>query len=318
MYAICVECSHQRGMGNLFRTRNILNWFDEHQIKYILLINNDERSVAYLKDQGIPYHTVDLWDYHTDWEKDIIEKYNVHIWINDRMNTDIRHAAHVKKCGVKLCSFDDMGSGAELVDQNFCPMIFDNIGDLKGKSVFTGIEYMVLNQEVLLYRKHRREKKRILVTLGGSDTYGVTVKVAQAVKTLPYHFTIVTGFCFEDHEELEKTLSGSNVEVKGTVPSLIKYFKEFDLAITGGGITAFEAVFSGLPCIIIANEHHEEQVGEFLKKAGCSEYLGYHAKIVLDRIGAYIENMNVEVLSSNALKLSKMNGLENTMREIIK
>lgn len=318
MYAICVECSHQRGMGNLFRTRNIMKWFDEHNIKYILLINNDERSIMYLEAQSIPYHIVDIWDYQTNWEKDIIEQYDIHTWIDDRMNTDIRHAENVKKCGVKLCSFDDMGSGAELVDQNFCPMIFDNTGNLKGKSVFTGIEYMVLNQEILKYRKHRKEKKRILVTLGGSDTYGVTVKVAQVIKTLPYHFTIVTGYCFEDYEELEKVLKGSNVEVKDTVPSLIKYFKEFDLAITGGGITAFESVSSGLPCIIIANEHHEEQVGRFLKKAGCSEYLGYHKKIILDKIGACIEKMDVAVLSSNALQLPGMNGLENTMREIIK
>ena len=191
MYAICVECSHQRGMGNLFRVLNIINWFDVHKIKYILLINNDERSVMYLNNRNISYRTVDLWDYKSNWEKKIIEQYGIRTWINDRMDTDIRHTENVKKCKVKLCSFDDMGSGARLVDQNFCAMIFDNKCNLRGKRVFTGVEYMVLNPEILQYKKLRTEKRRILVTLGGSDTYGVTVRVAQAIRNLPYHFTIV-------------------------------------------------------------------------------------------------------------------------------
>ena len=81
--------------------------------------------------------------------------------------------------------------------------------------------------------------------------------MAKAIKTLPYHFTIVTGYCFEDYEGLEKELRGSKVEVKDTVPSLTKYFKEFDLAITGGGITAFEAVSSGLPQMSIMKNRSE-------------------------------------------------------------
>ena len=195
MYAICIECSHQRGMGNLFRSLNIINWFHEHKIEFVVLINEDVRSMSYLDSQNIAYHIVDLWDYQTNWEKRMIEQYKIKTWINDRMATDIRHVRNIKNCGVKLCSFDDTGSGAELTDKNFCSMVFDHVDRLKGKEVFTGVEYMILNPEIQQYRKHRTKKERILITLGGSDTYGVTVRVAKDVKNLPYDFTIVVGYC---------------------------------------------------------------------------------------------------------------------------
>jgi len=318
MYAVCVECSHQRGMGNLFRSLNIIEWFKSHGLESMVLINDDERSLLYLDGRKVPYHVVDLWDYDSNWEKDLIEQYGVHTWIDDRMATDIRHSANVKRCGIKLCSFDDTGSGAELADQNFCAMIFDHIGRLKGRQIFTGIKYMILNQEILQYKRCRSEKKKILVTLGGSDTYGVTVKVARAVRYLPYEFTIVAGYCFENMKELQEETKGSGVMIKNTVPSLIEFFSYFDLAITGGGITSFEACSSGLPCIIIANEHHEEQVGRFFEKEGCAEYLGYYETFDPQMIKKCIDRMDVASMSGNALRLMQMDGLENVMREITK
>ena len=318
MYAICIECSHQRGMGNLFRSLNIINWFHEHKIEFVVLINEDVRSMSYLDSQNIAYHIVDLWDYQTNWEKRMIEQYKIKTWINDRMATDIRHVRNIKNCGVKLCSFDDTGSGAELTDKNFCSMVFDHVDRLKGKEVFTGVEYMILNPEIQQYRKHRTKKERILITLGGSDTYGVTVRVAKDVKNLPYDFTIVVGYCFNDYDKLQAIIKDSSIQVKNTVPSLIEFFSYFDLAITGGGITSFEACSAGIPCIIIANEHHEEQVGRFFKRSGCAEYLGYYQDVFWDQIGLCIEEMDVAAMSNRALQLLTLSGLENTMREITK
>lgn len=318
MYAVCVECSHKRGMGNLFRSLNMINWFESHHMEYVVLINNDKKSLSYLNTQRVPYQVVDLWDYHSDWERDIIKKYNIQTWIDDRMATDIRHAENVKACGVKLCSFDDTGSGAQLVDQNFCAMIFDNIDSLKGREIFTGVEYMVLNREILQYRKQREKKEKILITMGGSDTYGVTVKVAEAIVNLPYEFTIVTGYCFEHYDRLQEVIKGTGIEVRNTVPSLIEFFSHFDLAITGGGITSFEAGASGLPSIIIANERHEEQVGKFFEKSGCSEYLGYYKDANFEGIGGIINNIDVPSMSRRMLQLLRMDGLENTMKEIVR
>lgn len=318
MLAICVECSHQRGMGNLFRSLNIAHWLDEHGIKYIFLINDDQKSLAYLNKRAIEYEVVDLWDYDSNWEKVCIGKYHINRWINDRMATDARHAAHVKNCGVKLCTFDDTGGGAAYADQNFCPMVLERQDRLEGKEVFSGSAYMILNPEISLYRRARKEKKRILITLGGSDTYGVSVQVVDAVKRLPYDFTVVTGYCFGHEAELEQAALDSKVQIIRTVPSMMEYFSHFDMAITGGGVTPFEAIASGLPCVIVANEHHEEQVGRFFAKSGCAAYLGYYQDAAYSRLGEYLRNSNVSAMSARALDLLKMDGLENVMTEIMR
>ena len=64
-------------MGNLFRSLNIINWFHEHKIEFVVLINEDVRSMSYLDSQNIAYHIVDLWDYQTNWEKRMIEQYKI-------------------------------------------------------------------------------------------------------------------------------------------------------------------------------------------------------------------------------------------------
>ena len=52
-----------------------------------------------------------------------------------------------------------------------------------------------------------------------------------------------------------------------------------DLAITGGGITPFEAAASGLPTIVIANEAFEVPMAQLLAKIGCSVFAGHHSEL---------------------------------------
>ena len=60
---------------------------------------------------------------------------------------------------------------------------------------------------------------------------------------------------------------------------MIEEFHRHDLAITGGGITPFEANASGLPCVVIANELHEIPTGLALQKLGGSVFAGHHGAL---------------------------------------
>ena len=317
MFGICVECSHERGMGNLFRSLNIIKWLEQNRYDYILMINNDARSINYLETINKLYVIVDLWDYKSNWEERLIKRYRINIWINDRMATDIRHSQHVKALGVKLCSFDDTGTGAQLTDYNFCSMVFENTEKLCGKKVFTDINYMILNPDISKYRKYRTKKEKVLVTLGGSDTYGVTKMVATAIKDMPYSFTVVVGYCCDDLDEINDILRDTNIVIEKQVPSLIEFMSQFDLAITGGGITPFEAIAQGMPCIIIANEHHEEQVGEFFSAHKCAEYLGYYKALTIQGIKDAVTKTDVKEMSRNDMKILKLDGVRNVMEAII-
>lgn len=312
MFAICIEGSHQRGMGHVFRAIQFVEYLKRRNEPYIILVNNDKISKDILINANMPFEVVNLLDYDSNWEKAIIRKYNVTIWFNDRMSTDIRHSKHIKAEGIKLITMDDQGTGAEIADINFGGM---SIGTaLKGREVFLGTEYLILNTEIEQYRRIRNEVNKIVVTLGGSDTYGVTIKVVKILKDIGKAATIIIGPNFKHEEDLTKVIN-EKFKVKRNVPSLIKEFSQYDLAITGGGVTPFEANAMGLPCIIIANELHEIPIGEYLEKLGGAIFAGYYKEI---REEIFSEELDIEKMSRKALSQITLNGTENIYNLIMK
>lgn len=315
MFAVCIESSHQKGMGHLFRALNFIAFLNKKKKKHIVILNDDAAAKEILKHNGISFVTVDLEDVSGDWETRIIQQYRISVWINDRLDTNLQHSRNVKKNNIHLVSFDDTGDGAELADLNFGMMPCNYEKNLSGKIVKKGIEFFILNEDVVRYKRKRTEMKKILVTLGGSDTYGVTLKVIERIKHFNYDITIVTGPSFIHTKELDM-ISGGQFKIKKSISSLISEFYEHDIAITGGGITPFEANASGLPCLIIANERHEIENGEFLKRLGTSDYLGYYADIDFNNLS--IKEYNIKEMSKLGMERIPENAVERVYDEIIK
>ena len=88
-----------------------------------------------------------------------------------------------------------------------------------------------------------------------------------------------------------------------------------DLAITGGGITAFEANASGLPAIVIANEIFEEQVGRHLDKLGGTKYAGHHTEFI--DFSLDIPRLSIEEMSKLGIKNIELDGVKNVVGKIL-
>lgn len=194
MFIICIESSHQRGMGHFYRALIIQEYLKKKKEKNLIVINDDKVSVKILREKNITYETVDYSDVTSNWEKRIICKYHVNVWLLDKFETGWQLAKHIEDEDIVLAAIDDCGVGAKLVDLHFCSMLFH---DLKGKHIYSGKDYLILNPEIAKYRRHRNELKKVIVTMGGSDTYGVTVKVVKILKKQGYGADIVIGpgFC---------------------------------------------------------------------------------------------------------------------------
>jgi spore coat polysaccharide biosynthesis predicted glycosyltransferase SpsG len=168
---------------------------------------------------------------------------------------------------------------------------------------------MILNPEIELYRRHRDSLTSILVTMGGADTYGVTIKVAQWLRNNAMHATIVTGPAFQHQDELDTILKGKtegSLTHRGSVASLAQEMASHDIAITGGGVTPFEACAGGLPCIVIANEDFEIPVGRALEKLGCARFAGHHS--TFDLAPAF-EGLPIGTMSRAALDAVDLEGV---------
>ena len=95
---------------------------------------------------------------------------------------------------------------------------------------------------------------------------------------------------------------------------MIEEYSHHDLAITGGGITPFEANASGLPCVVIANELFEIPVGIALQKLGGSLFVGHHESLLLPLFGA---DLPLEEMSRDGLRNIGLQGTQRVIDELL-
>jgi spore coat polysaccharide biosynthesis predicted glycosyltransferase SpsG len=171
MFALCLESSHARGMGHLYRMLNLAHALEQAGLPYIVYLNDHAPSCQILNGRNVPYRIVDLSDMDSGWEAKSIRQDGVTLWLNDRLDTDIRHAQRIKAESIPLVTFDDRGTGATQADLHIAALAFDEEEQLAGNRLLRGADYLILNSQVGEYSRVRKQLSSILVTLGGSDTY---------------------------------------------------------------------------------------------------------------------------------------------------
>jgi spore coat polysaccharide biosynthesis predicted glycosyltransferase SpsG len=304
MIAFCVESSHKRGMGHLFRSCILARAFAEAGHSFKFYVGDHLAGIELLKRRGIPFEVVPLEDYEQDWERAAILKDGIDSWIFDRHRTDIRSTSRIKAMGIPLTTLDDRGSGAAAADLHFAALTFEADERLEGKRILGGLEYLIIDPEIRAYRRLRTSAEKLVVTLGGADTYGATAKVMNLLSNAGRRATVIVGPAFAHEQELARE-STPNFTIKRNVPSLLQEFARHDVAITGGGMTPFEANASGLPCIVVANEDFEIPIGRALEKLGGALFAGHHSK--LDR-SLFSRDLPVPSMSKAALERIPIDG----------
>ena len=312
MYALCVEASHSRGLGHLFRMLCLAECMRQRGQDFVFIVNRDDASRSILARAAVPLREAAIGDVDSGWETSLIAELKIQVWINDRLDTDVRHALRVTDAGAQLITFDDRGSGAEYADLHVAALAFLQGEHLGGRRLLTGIEYLILNAEIKVLRRMRKDSKRWIVTLGGTDTWGVTPKVVTALAERDCDVTVVLGPGFRHYAELNAVLP-PRFQVKQGVPSLIAELAAHDVAVTGGGITAFEACSSGLPTIIVANEHFEVPVGRYLADLGCARFAGHYSSADWDVLRS---TLPIEAMSAAGLAQVPADGVDRVWKAI--
>lgn len=314
MIALGIECSNTRGMGHLFRALQYVKHLDSKGCPYILLINDDNAAIDILKKGGISFEIVNYEDLYSNWEKGIIEKYHVDCWFNDKFETADQMGRHIKEENISFFVIDDVGEGERYANISFSGMLYPTKNNYLCPNVCKGVEYIILNQEIEIYRKERSVIKKIIVMLGGSDTYGATIGVVEALKKWGIVADIVIGPDFAFIDELNRVNKGK-FHIFQNVPSLIQLFHNYDFAITGGGCTCCEAMASGLPCAVIANEDHEVNTAKYFEKMGCCIYLGKHDDWKKNMIRD-IDKLDINRMSKNGMNLFSLDAVKKIFDKI--
>jgi spore coat polysaccharide biosynthesis predicted glycosyltransferase SpsG len=298
-------------MGHLFRALALAEALENQGSPVRFYLNAFAPAQALLHARGRTFETVSLQE--DGWEPGVIGRDNIRIWVNDRLDTAAAHAAGVRGAGAHLVTFDDRGTGAAQADLNIVAIPANDDEPLAGQRVLRGVANLVLDPAIARLRRPRETLGSLVVSMGGSDTYGVTLDVVRALKARGLGATVILGPGFAHETELASILDASFM-IARNVPSLAEEFARHDLAVTAGGVTPCEANAAGLPCIVIATETWEARTGEMLQMLGGSVFAGPRNAIdfgVLDCLP------DVAAMSRAALANVPSDGAARVTREIL-
>ncbi|MGR9073098.1 MAG: PseG/SpsG family protein [Gammaproteobacteria bacterium] len=295
----------------------MLNLYDALQkcgVKAVfILLGSHAPAENWLKKLRLAFEVVK--DQSQGWEEKIVKRYRPEVWVNDRLDTSEEHVLCLQSWRIKVVSFDDGGSGARHLDLQVAALAPLRCQEMAGRQVLTGLEYLILPQEISRFRRLRTSLGKLVVSLGGSDTHGITVRALSWLEDQKRSATVLLGPGFVHKKELEKFASSRFFKFKRKVPSLAAEFSNHEFAVTGGGLTAFEAAAAGLPALTVANEVHEIGYCRYLDTKGCSKFAGFREEA---EFGLLNQDLDMESMSRSGIEQIKLSGADNLCRLLIR
>jgi len=280
------------GYGHYYRCISLAHALNRTgNVKIDFIINKElERSVVYLSFDYIICN---------DFEEDIplIEDMRPDTVVFDSYLASNSYLERLSELA-KLAIFDDNN---DIYDSTIPDIIINgniHANDLEYKKRVDGIyllgtDYLVMKQEywnsLVKSNNHcgespfsvTNDQLNILITTGGSDQYGISLKMIESLLKISYEKKVIVGPSYEDNlitklKNIEK--ENSAVKLIHKPDSLKKYIKNSDVVITAGGSTVYEVLSQNKFPIIFSLADNQDMICSKLKDKGIS-YIGKYPDI---------------------------------------
>jgi UDP-2,4-diacetamido-2,4,6-trideoxy-beta-L-altropyranose hydrolase len=254
-------------MGDVMGSLAIADEFRKRGYSVVFLIDNDIEAAAVIRETGFAFAAVELSAEENAW----MSMRHDAVVVN-QLNTPIEKLSVIKRHCDVLVTIDDTGKASRnLADLRINPLYYD-------KGAYCDPCYIPLH--TVFKEAHNKPKyihdtvRNLLVTLGGSDTYGLTPQIITALFSYPEEIdiTVVVGPAFAHHRELNEALSNSkrnfNLFPDVNIVTMSHLMQRADIGICAAGNTLFEMACCGTPVIILCGEPFEEETAYRLENLG--------------------------------------------------
>lgn len=185
--------------------------------------------------------------------------------------------------------------------------------------VLAGLDYLVLRKEFLIRPELRQCRKhgvrKILITMGGSDSANDSAKILAALKllkeTLP-PISLVVGHNNPRFEELAKyAIDLPSLRVDRPKDDFALYSQEFDLVISAAGATLWELGYLGLPTLAFIVAENQVPLAQSIQTLGMGVNMGWNydfqPNLFIKTLQSFLSNPHrLKEMSETAL--SKIDG----------
>ncbi|MDO6823298.1 hypothetical protein [Marinobacter sp. 1_MG-2023] len=239
------------GLGHVYNSLIIANDILSHQLEFLV----DRKSRLAFDKIASKNYLVSIQE--TGNLLQDIEVRQPDVIINDRLDTEASEILELKRKGIKVINFEDLGEGAEYAD-----LVINAIYPERQvlPNHYFGHEYVVLRDEFILSQPKPVSDavRKVLLTFGGVDPANLTRKVLQAIygycQSQRIEILVVTGFGYRHHDSLDEF---EDVRVVRNTMSISDHMASADIAFTSAGRTTYEIASLEVPCIVLAQNARE-------------------------------------------------------------
>jgi len=246
-----VKGNQKVGLGHVYNTLIVANAILNHRITF--LVERDSR---------LAYEKISSKNYPVCIQKckdiiDDIKKIAPDIVINDKLDTSKKYIQSLKKMGLKVINFEDLGEGARYAD-----LVINAIYPEKEimANHYFGHKFFLLRDEFFYASKKviANKVKKVLLTFGGVDSHNYTKKVLESIydycNDKNIQINVITGFGYNKYKSLERF---KGINIYKDISNISDIMLDADLIFTSAGRTVFEVASIGTPAIVLAQNQRE-------------------------------------------------------------
>lgn len=271
------------GMGHVFRCLNFALFLKKKEFNVVFILKKYPKAGGFIRKQGFALISLRKDIKEANELKRILllmRSLRPKLFIADIREISNEYIETISKEKCYFVYFDDLGrtdlKPDMLINPSPCKS-FQRYSNSTSTAYLLGLKYHILNNRRIFKKRQfrvRRIAKNIVFSFGGSDPKDCSYKIIKLIKYLPadINYTFILGPTYRKKDRLFKYLKNPAIKMhkvitKENINNLINIFKSSDIAVISGGDTLVEALFSGIPSIVIPTIWYEDAIAkEFVKK----------------------------------------------------
>lgn len=294
----------QLGLGHVYRCLALADELREgHGCGVSFAMDRGSAGFDLVRQAGYPIEHKPDYDDEDLWLDGIINRLRPDVLVLDVRSELARSSVEKwRGNGLMIVTIDDPSERRLEVDLAFYPPVpqvkrLDWTG-FPGQ-LHVGWEWVVLRQgfaHPLPRVPHKRPV--VLVTMGGTDPAGLTLKAIETLNLLDEDFKtiVVLGSGFPHREAMRNLLAGMhrNFDVRQSVADMPRLMAQADLSVASFGVTAYELAAMGVPAIYLClTQDHAESTSAFVE-AGLGMSLGLHNQVSEFEVAKAVRSMLIK------------------------